>query len=196
MRTLLLFLFFLPLISSAQEPISFKQLNSERIATNRSGMEILGVWGGVNLAQGIAGYAIAKDQEWRSFHQMNAIWGVVNVGIAVAGSFGVKAETERYYSYGDALHRYESTKRLYLINAGLDCIYICSGLYLTEHAKNETHNPDVWRGYGKSIILQGVGLLIFDALMFSAHNSKDKRWYKLVKGISVSGNGIGLTYKI
>lgn len=191
------FLFYLlgmTLRLQAQEIISFASLNTQRIHTNTTGMQVLGAWGAANIVTGVTGYLTADDNEWRSFHQMNTLWGVVNLGIAGAGYLGARKEAKLSYTPADALRRHEANRRLFLLNSGLDGLYIGTGIYLTEHAKSETSHPEVWRGYGKSIALQGIGLLLFDAVMYAAHGRKDRQWYKLLQGVTMTGNGIGLHY--
>jgi hypothetical protein len=170
------------------DSMRFHVLNAQRIQTNRDGMYVLGTWGLVNTVGGIAGAVSTTDQEWQHFHQMNAAWGIVNTGIAFMGYLGTRKELAQSLSNMDALHRYEATKRLYLINAGLDVVYIATGLVLDRHGRRG--DRAVYRGFGKSLMLQGAGLLLFDVNMFLAHQRKDKRWYRALKGFYVSGEGI------
>src|SRR5690606_16555035 len=117
--------------------------------------------------------------ESRHFHQMNAVWGVVNVGIAGLGFLGARRELMHPGSMAKAVQRYGSTRRLYLINAGLDVFYIGTGAYLTGHAKGtDGKNAELYRGFGKSLILQGAGLLLFDAAMYAAHARNAKGWQR------------------
>lgn len=173
----------------------FRSLNQTRIRTDMTGMKVLGTWGAVNTVAGIAGALSANDDEWKHFHQMNAAWGVINMSIAGLGYIGARRERSRELSNSGALHRYEATKRLYLLNAGLDGLYIGTGVFLLEHAKH-SGNRDMLRGFGKSILIQGAGLLLFDATMFCAHHNKDKRWYKALQGVTFTGDGIGLRYAL
>lgn len=124
---------------------------------------------------------------------MNAIWGAVNLSIAGLSYAGVKKDMRRQIDCDAMLHRYEATKRLYLLNAGLDVLYIGTGITLNAYS-DEFSYAARWRGYGKSIAFQGVALLIFDATMFSMHQKQDKNWYKLLQGVCVTGNGIGYRY--
>jgi hypothetical protein len=167
---------------------SFVGLNQSRIHTNQKGMVVLGSWASVNILVGTAGYFIADYPEWKAFHGMNAIWNVVNGVIAVGGYYGAKKEMAASLSCNDMLHRYESNKRLYLVNAGLDVLYLGTGAFLIEHSKNEA-NPDTWKGLGESIALQGAFLLFFDSIMYASHQCRDKKWYKAVNGICFTGNG-------
>ena len=172
---------------------SFAGLNTNRIKTNTTGMEILGAWGAASLVSGTAGYFIATDKEWKAFHGMNAIWGATNLLIAYGGYTGVRKEAKADISCDKALHRYESNKRLFLINGALDFLYIGSGLLLTTNAGN-FNDPATFRGFGKSITIQGIGLLLFDGTMYSMHQKQDKKWYKLLQGVCITGNGLGYRY--
>lgn len=172
---------------------AFAQLNERRIATNKTGMTILGAWGAANIVGGVAGALAASDREWKSFHTMNALWGAVNLGIAGMGYMGARKDAKQTLSCDKMLDRYESGKRLFLINAGLDVIYIGSGMALASYA-DELDNPARWRGYGKSVMMQGVFLVIFDGTMFALHQHQNKNWYKLLQGVCVTGNGVGLNY--
>ncbi len=170
-----------------------KQLNSLRLQTNKRGMTILGAWGAANVVAGGVGYLTAQTQEWKAFHGMNAIWGVTNLGLGLMGRYGVKRELGADYNCGQLLHRYEADKRLFLINGGLDLAYIGTAIFLKEHSKTRP-NPATWRGFGNSILMQGIFLLGFDATMYLSHQGKDKRWYKLLNGLCVTGNGVGFNY--
>jgi len=173
----------------------FHALNQARIRTDMTGMKVLGAWGAANTVAGVAGMIAAKEEDWKHFHQMNTVWGVVNLGIAGMGYLGARRERAKEMSNSRMLHRYESTKRLYLLNAGLDGLYIGTGAFLTQHARH-SGDPELYRGFGRSLLLQGAGLLIFDASMFCAHHSRDKRWYKILQGVTFTGTGLSLNYAL
>lgn len=169
-------------------------LNAERVTTNRHGMHVLEAWGLANVAGGAAGYFATSNKEWKDFSLMNLSWGVVNAGIAYMGLGGVRQEMISKMNCNDMLQRYESNKRLYLINAGLDAVYIGTGLFLWEHSNTVTNHSELWSGFGKSIALQGLFLLIFDSTMYASHQSKNKKWYRITEGLCITNNGIGLRY--
>lgn len=170
-------------------------LNKERIHTNQHGMKALGAWGGVSLVSGVIGMATAKDEEWKAFHEMNAIWGAINGGIAVMGYAGSRKELAEKLSCSKLLLRYEGTKRLYLINAGLDVIYMGTGALLWQYGDHTTNNAAMWRGFGKSLVVQGAFLFVFDNVMFASHQRRNSQWYRLVEGLCVTNNGLGLNYR-
>jgi len=173
---------------------SISALNAARINTNRHGMNVLGAWGLANIAGGTIGYFASSNKEWKDFALMNLSWGVVNTGIAWMGLNGVKQEMANKINCNDMLQRYESNKRLYLINAGLDAVYIGTGIFLWEHSNNVPSHAELWSGFGKSIAMQGAFLLFFDSIMYTSHQSRNKKWYRLMEGLCVTNNGIGLHY--
>ena len=157
-------------------------------------MHILGAWGLANIAAGGAGYFIATNKEWKYFHLMNLSWGLVNTAIGGMGLSGVKQEMTQKLNCNDMLQHYESNKRLYLINAGLDMAYIGAGAFLWEHSKNVSSHTELWNGFGKSVAMQGLFLLFFDSTMYASHSSKNRKWYGLMQGLCLSNNGIGFHY--
>lgn len=173
---------------------AFAQLNERRIATNKTGMTILGAWGAANIVGGVAGVLASSDQEWKSFHTMNALWGAVNLGIAGMGYMGARKEAKQTLSCDKMLDRYESGKRLFLINAGLDIAYIGGGVALSAYA-DDLNDSYRWRGYGRSVTMQGIFLLVFDGTMYALHQHNNKQWYKLLQGVCVTGNGVGFNYR-
>lgn len=185
---------FLYASATCAQESDFTIVNNQRIQTNTTGMVLLGSWGAVNVAGGLSGYFIASDKEWQAFHGMNAIWGAVNGVIAVGGYIGARKEVGKDFTAETAYERFRSGKRLYLINAGLDVLYIGTGAALTAWAPQSNNNP-MWSGFGKSVMLQGVALLIFDGVMYGVHSSNNKKWKKIATGFTFTGNGLGYVYR-
>ncbi|MFI5196350.1 MAG: DUF6992 family protein [Chitinophagales bacterium] len=183
--------------ASAQE-ISFKDTitsyNTHRLNINKAGMKVLGLWGIANIAAGSIGYFTAKQDEWKYFHEMNVIWGMVNTGIAAMGMAGVRKELNVRLSYERSYDRYRANKKLYLVNAGLDVLYIATGVGLTEYSVNAKTDAAIYRGFGRSIAIQGVFLLLFDNVMFAAHQQSNSNWYRIMNEIHVSNAGIGFIH--
>jgi hypothetical protein len=187
----------LPLASFAQtgpDATVMKDLNTLRLQTNKRGMTVLTAWGAANTITGAVGYFTATDKEWKAFHGMNAIWGITNAGLGLMGRWGVKRELAENKTCGQMLHRYEADKRLFLINGGLDFLYIGTGVYLRERSRREA-KPEAWKGFGNSILMQGIFLLLFDGTMYASHQSKDKKWSKALEHICLSDAGVGFIYK-
>lgn len=176
------------------QDLSYEALNNKRINTNKPGMLVLAGWGVANLGAGITGYATAEDVEWQSFHGMNALWGAVNGTIGILGYMGARKEAHKSFELNSAFERYQQSKKIYLINAGLDVLYIATGAALVSLSP-QFNNPARWRGFGKSIAVQGVALLVFDGVMFGLLQQHNKDWAKLLSGVQFTGNGVGYVYR-
>jgi hypothetical protein len=192
----LIILFLLSCMQLSAQDISFKDTvaayNLHRIRTNKKGMEVLGAWGIANVAGGAVGFFTAKQDEWRDFHAMNALWGLTNTGIAAFGLYGTRREAAIHPNASGAYQRYLANKRIYLINAGLDLLYIGSGVALTELGAQSNRNAAVLKGFGASFAMQGVFLLLFDNIMFASHQGYNSRWFRLMNEIHISGSSVGI----
>jgi hypothetical protein len=151
--------------SAAAEPVTWEELDQRRNNINATGMLVLGSWAVANIGVNSALY-FSTEQDIRYFYQMNAIWNVVNLGIAGLGyrSSIRSAPSQDLFSAVDAQY---SLEKALLFNAGLDTAYMMSGLFLMEHAKNAASNQALFRGYGQSLLLQGGFLLVFDVVMYT-----------------------------
>ncbi len=144
----------------------------------KTGMTVLGTWAVVNIAGGLSLKANTTGST-RYFHEMNAIWNTVNLGIAAFGYFSaarMAAPTDAFDLYKEQV----GLDKALLFNAGLDLAYIAGGFWAIERSKNTENNPDRWKGYGQSIILQGAFLFAFDITMVLLH-----RKIEIVEGMSI-----------
>lgn len=173
---------------------AFQQQFARDMQMNRTGMTVLGTWAGANVIGGVTGYFTANNTEAKAFWGMNAIWGATNMGFAAMGLWGSKKEKNMPYTCDKMLQKHEFYKNLFLLNAGLDLGYIGTGLVLNAYA-DDFDNPAMWHGFGKSIAMQGIALLLFDGTMYTLHKQRDKKWYKLVEGLCVTRNGVGFRYR-
>lgn len=169
MRKIAIVLFvIIPLFTFAQG-LELPSLAEEKISFQQHGMLVLGSWAVLNMAG--SGYMMTQTDGWQyRFHQMNVFWNVVNMGIAAGGYFG-QEEVSNVTAFG--LYKdYADFGKILLLNAGLDLAYMATGLYMQEKAKNVNKRKDMLKGYGKSIILQGGFLLVFDAALYWMNQSK------------------------
>jgi len=182
--------------------ISFKDTiatyNLQRIRLNTTGTRVLATWGIANMAAGAIGYAAhPQEDEWKYFHAMNAGWGAVNTVIATAGMLRSRSELRNVPGADKAYKRYKNNKRLYLVNSGLDVAYIVTGIAMSRHGQNgKTTNPALYTGFGNSITLQGVALLLFDNFMYAAQLRNNSNWYRIINEIRLSGNSIGINHTL
>ncbi len=171
---------------AAQEPFSLETFNQERIHTTKTAMVVLGGWSVANIATGLVAMGQTSG-EARYFHQMNAIWNVVNLGIATAGYLGNRRLDPAGYNWQQSIREQNKIEKIYLVNGALDVAYILGGLYAREYGKNQSgKEQDRWKGYGASIIFQGGFLLLYDAVNLSLHHHHGKKIYKRWDGMQLS----------
>lgn len=190
MRQLIILSFFLATTLAHGQDFNTSDFNQSKNKITRNGMWVLGGWGAANIVGSGVG-AFTTEGETQAFHQMNVGWGIVNTGLAALSLVGNKnAKTD--LSEVETIKQLEATKRIFLFNAALDVAYIATGAYMIEKAKSvdDGKRSDQLSGFGKSFILQGAGLMIFDAVMFAAHNKNGKQnLYNHISGLSVGPSG-------
>ncbi|GAA5023229.1 hypothetical protein GCM10011506_05920 [Marivirga lumbricoides] len=139
------------------------------IEIRKVGMAILGVWALGNI---VIGSMVRNRLEGEKayFHEMNVFWNIINLVIAGAGYYftitGAVPATGAEQLSGQI-----EFQKILLFNCGLDIAYIMGGIYLLEKAKNISKKPLRLKGYGKSVILQGIFLFVFDLLLYSIHQN-------------------------
>jgi len=168
---------------------SIEMFNQQKQQINRNGMLVLGGWSISNIAyNAIAGANATGSKQY--FHQMNLIWGGINLGLSTIGFLGSKKKVVA--NTGQTFRQQSIVEKTFIFNAGLDVAYIVGGLYLKEKANNKPMDYDRLKGYGQSIIVQGAALLLFDGIMFAVHTHHGKKLYNQTGlQLAVTGNGIG-----
>ena len=152
--------------------------NARRQRAQRIGMIALASWAGLNIAGGSALYFF--DEANQSFHQMNAMWNVVNAGLATGGLIGASRELTGW-DLTRSIEAQHNLEKVYLVNAGLDLGYIMGGLFLAQLGDEYPARADQFEGWGYSIALQGGFLMLFDAVMFIVHR-RNREYRPLLSG--------------
>ncbi len=173
----LLFLAVLP--AEAQGFAELERINQIRLDYNQQGMLILGAWALLNLLLGSIGSFRTRGQS-QAFHQMNAFWNVVNLGIAVFGFW--QATQVAAMNFLEGLVAQQQIEKVLLVNVALDFGYLLLGLYLIERGRRL--EKDRWIGFGKSILLQGAFLLLFDAILYGFQQQLGIDLVELGKGMA------------
>ena len=152
--------------------IDLTKFEKERNRMQKNSMIVLAGWSVANIV--VSGIATdTRNVEMRNFHQMNVMWGAVNLAIAGLGYWGAAKEKINNPVLADVLKHQNRVQKTYLINAGLDVIYIAAGLIMNKTSDNQK-KPEKFKGYGNSIMLQGGFLLIFDAINYAIHKKHGK----------------------
>jgi len=175
---------------------SLKNFNYSRNRITTTGMEVLGSWAIVNIGIGAAGWANSNGGSNKYFYQMNVLWNVVNLGAAISGFTGAQKNMNKQMAPAENLKQQQNIEKIFLINGGLDVVYIGTGLYL-QH-RGDIRNLDQLRGYGSSIILQGAFLLLFDGTMYNTqrHNGSKLRRFLEKNPITFNGRSVGMIYNM
>jgi hypothetical protein len=97
---------------------------------------------------------------------MNLYWNLVNLLIASFGYWQVQQEVLELNIWQTIENQQSITKILWL-NFGLDLGYIVCGFFLIERGLRKTKLRLV--GFGKSIVMQGFFLLVFDGILVGFH---------------------------
>jgi hypothetical protein len=111
-------------------------------------------WSAVSVASGLP-LAASREPLLRGMGQQFIAWGAIDGAIALAGRWS----TRRQGAPAEADQQIDKLRRLLLVNAGLDVLYVAGGTAL---ALRRGQNDPYWRGVGQGIVLQGGFLLLFD----------------------------------
>ncbi len=105
---------------------------------------------------------------------MNLAWNAVNLGIAGYAMWNFSQQDIFAMPLPDLADDHLRIKKLYLINEGLDVLYIAAGAYMIHRSGKASRRPDMLRGFGRSVALQGGLLLVFDAAMYLLQQNNER----------------------
>lgn len=181
-------------LPSFSQKMDLTNFEKERIKYSKNAMIGLAGWSVANIV--VSGIATKNhNPEVRYFHQMNVMWGGINLAIAGLGYWGAGREKIDNPALASVLKHQSKVEKTYLINSGLDVLYVGAGLLMNKTSDNQK-NPDKFKGYGNSIMIQGGFLLLYDAVMYAIH----RRHGKQLKGmgdkltLNVGPGAVSLTY--
>ncbi len=78
-------------------------------------------------------------------------------------------------------------ERTFLINGGIDFVYIGTGIYLK--SRGNKRDDLKLKGYGSSVIMQGIFLLFFDATMYKLQRANGYKMKRFLEKNSVTFTG-------
>lgn len=177
-------------------------LNHKRVQHSRNGMIALGSWATANIAGGAVGYFTAKDKETKHFWEMNLWWNTVNLGLAVPGLIGSLREQKRGtegWSFERSYKKAQATRTTFLVNGVLDLSYMTAGAFMSfMHTPARPELQPRLRGYGKSMLVQGGFLCLFDLVEYFLHGKNMRRldpyWQNRGFSLHFGGNGLVLRF--
>lgn len=178
--------FFLFSNSSISQLNLLSEFNKEKANITRQSMAVLAGWGGINLVySGIASGSAKGSNQY--FYRMNSIWGGVNFSIGILGYLFTKSTPGLNYS--KSLGKQMTLEKIYLFNTGLDVAYVVGGFYFNERANNILQKRDRFKGYGRSFILQGSALFLYDGIMYFIYHKHGRKISHFTDNIRIRFTG-------
>jgi hypothetical protein len=157
----------------------------------KKGMIVLGSWATLNLISGSTGYFLSENDS-KYFHQMNAGWNIINLGIAGFALYNLSQSDATLMTYPDIITDLQSLDKILLFNAGLDLGYMAAGAWLWERGLRKKSSR--LRGYGKSLLLQGGFLLAFDLILYLMHSPLTNELIKDPERFQITSNGFRIYF--
>jgi hypothetical protein len=174
-KKIVLLLSFSLLMLHAEAQKDVETFFSKSQKTTNTGMMVLGSWAILNIATGAYGMSTQTGSS-KYFYQMNLFWNTVNLGIAGYSLISGYLTDISLLSHEQMVEKHMFTEKLLLINAGLDVLYMATGGFLISKSKSNTKRPELLKGYGQSLILQGGFLLVFDTLLYFILHDQSSRF--------------------
>jgi hypothetical protein len=181
-------LMFTAEIAFGQDAYEFYSISQQ---TNKTGMYVLGTWALTNIATGAYGWN-RFDGSQKYFYQMNLMWNVVNLGIAGYATYSFLQSDPLAMTAAEMLRDHVKKENLFLINAGLDVLYMGGGLYMRYVASQGHKRAEMLKGYGTSVILQGGFLMVFDLAMYLIQRSHRLSYDPAIFSMYLTPDGIGM----
>lgn len=141
---------------------------AQQIIINISGMTILLLWSIGNIIYGtIKTRKLPKSLELYYFWKMAVIWNIVNLSIATFALVGVFQPGVNPSDREAVLGETRTLANILLSNIVLDWFYMLGGFLLARWGLRKSSLK--LTGYGKSVILQGLFLLLLDIVLYAVN---------------------------
>jgi hypothetical protein len=188
----------IPLIALSQST-TLPVWNQELVRHSENCMWVLGSWGAANVLAGSIGWQQAKSPTQRAFHQMNVGWGLINLGLASWGLWDAAHTPTSGLDWWSSQQKLLKTQHIFLFNTGLDVGYVAAGFWMKERSKNVQNNAARWKGFGRSIVIQGTFLFVFDLGAFLYHQTLGQQLRQFLPlermSLGTTSDGIGITFR-
>ena len=181
-------------LQSFSQKVDLTKFEKERVRYSKNAMVVLAGWSAANIV--VSGIATdTRNKEMRYFHQMNVMWGSINLAIAGLGYWGAGREKIDNPTLEAVLKHQNRIEKTNLINAGLDVVYVGAGLLMNKTSDNQK-NPERFKGYGNSIMMQGGFLLLYDAIIYAIHHKHGKQLKGMGDKVTLNAGpgAVSLTY--
>ena len=170
------------------------KFNTQRNELSKKGMLTLGSWAGVNLVGSTTGLLLSETEYAKGFHQMNILFNVVNMGLAIPSYISAAKDDPSVYGPGESYRLQLKKEKIFVINTALDLVYITGGVRMLQRSKWDTEHGEKFRGLGTSLVIQGSFLFAFDFAMTLLHSKNRRKNFDPQINIGASRNGIGMRW--
>lgn len=130
---------------------------------------MLGWWCFLNAIVAVPLLLLSKGF-WQYFMMMNLSWAAINFAIALRMYEHVYIGR---FQRGNVYKRFEvqrHVEKMLLLNVGLDAAYCFAGLWLLTLGRvPDMAHPELWLGFGWSVLVQGAFLFIHDNVFHWMH---------------------------
>jgi hypothetical protein len=146
----------------------------------------LTLWSIFNCVGGFIGLFIMRGYAYY-FWMMNGVWGVINLAVVIVFFYHTLYRKIRKHSAYECLLVQSHVEQMMFLNIGLNTAYVVIGFWLREHSFicNVSYQ-NLWFGFGCSIIMQGLFLLVQDMMILRLHRRNFRRaqpfFEELLKG--------------
>ncbi|MEY3052745.1 MAG: hypothetical protein RLY31_2530 [Bacteroidota bacterium] len=175
------------------QPASWEAFRSDGLELQRRAMLVLGTWAVGNLALGTT-LSLRQDGTARYFHQMNAGWNLVNLGLATAGYLQAVRGGVVAVDLPTLVSDHYGLQKTLLLNVGLDTGYMLGGWYLMERSRRVLHKPERLKGFGQSLVMQGGFLFVFDLVFHQVLAHRNETLSAFLEGLSWQGGAVHFHY--
>ena len=199
LNVLLMALLSSPFLAAAQEirfADSARIFNTRRIIVNYNGTLAAGSWGLASVAAGAVGMATAKQENWKAFHATNLAFGASEMLFSGVSLLSCRSQIKKHPETQEAYRLFKRARSTHLYGICADVACVAIGEYVIAKAKDVPATEARNRGIGQAMVLQGVGMLIFDNIMYRVHSRYNSRWGDLMDNFNFIGSGIGFNYTI
>jgi hypothetical protein len=177
-------------------PLYTQQLDWERydqgtLQLARTHALIFGGWAVANFGSGLALMG-RGEKALKHFHQMNAAWGAVNLSIAIFFYLHPQQWMVAGEDWLQTMRTQRHVERILALNIGLDLAYMALGCIMLQQSRISDKNPDLWRGFGASLIMQGAFLFVQDLVFYRLHLAHARQLEPLLRSLDINPVGVGL----
>ncbi len=149
---------------------------------------VLGIWALINLLVGagvclyLGGYV--DGGAYFYFWSMNASWGFVNLLVGFYIIYHHRQKLADPLTLLQQLDYQWHAEKMIFLNIGLDLFFMGIGAAMLAYGHTHlTPYPELWMGFGVSVVIQGFFLICLDVVFYRGHRVNLKRTYPTWKKI-------------